>query len=183
MDNYFYLMKGNSGASYVFNTRSWKAIKLSVKFYRALTFKSRFQKQGLMIFLFLIGKMYNRVCKSKNEIQEYLNTTISKLDIDFNIDEECSVQISPTRDKIIVHHHSRYFHKFAFGESFKKVKHESDIYGLLKNIKSFKVSNFYDLKIAEKSNYCSFKLQNAISSEVSKSKVTFNLEIILADFF
>lgn len=183
MTNYFYLMKGNNGASYIFNTSSWKAIKMSVKFYRALTFKSRIQKQGLMIFLFLIGKMYNRVCKSKNEIQEYLNTTIAKEDIDFNIDEASSVLISPTRDKIIVHHHNRYFHKFAFGESFLKVKHESDIYGLLKNVKSFIVSNFYDLKIEEESNYCSFKLQNAISSELSKSKVTFNLEIILAEFF
>lgn len=144
MTNYFYLMNGNNGSSYIFNISSWRAIKISVKFYSTFTFKAKVQKQGLIIFLFLISKIYRKICKSKNEIQEYLNSTISKVDIDFNIDEASSVSISPTRDKIVVHHHNRFFQKFAFGKSFKKVKHESDIYGLLKNTKSFTVSNFYD---------------------------------------
>jgi hypothetical protein len=182
MTNNLYLMNGSNGASYVFNTNSLNAIKMSLKFYRALTFKSKVKKYGLMIFLFIIGKFYKKICKSKNEIQEYLNT-ITKVYIDFNIDEESSVLISPTRDKIIVHHHNRYFHKFAFERSFKKVKHESDIYALLKNVRSFNVSNLYDLKIEDKSNYCSFKLQNPTLIEVSKSKDKFNLATILAEFF
>tara|TARA_R110000787_G_scaffold272848_5_gene380395 strand:- start:4148 stop:5167 length:1020 start_codon:yes stop_codon:yes gene_type:complete len=173
-------MNSNNGASYIFNTSSWSAVKISVKFYRALTIKSKVQKYVLIIFLFLIGKFYRKICKSKNEIQQYLNT-ISKVNIDFNIDKESSVLVSPTRDKIIVNHHNRYFHKIAFGESFKKVKNETYIYSLLKNLKSFNVSNFYDLKIEDKSNYCSFKLQNPITVVVSKNE--FKLTTILAEFF
>ena len=68
-------------------------------------------------FLFVVGKFFPSICKSKDGIKIYLKESINS-DVDFNLDENSSVLISPTRDKVIVNHHSKYFHKFAFAKSF-----------------------------------------------------------------
>lgn len=182
MKNYFYLLSGNNDATYIFNTCSWLTIKESLKFYRAYTFKGKLQKSILSYFLFILGRFFSSFCKSKSAIEMYLKENINA-DVDFNLDENCSVLISPTRYKVIVNHHGQYFHKFAFGKSFKKVKNESIIYILLQHSKEFQVASLKDLHINEQDNTCHFKLVNSPLNKNNQFKVIDNLTVILAEFF
>ena len=158
---YFFILEGNNGATYIFNVKDANAVLESLKFYKALTVKQKVMKNALKLYLNGLGllcKFFN-VCrlKDKNEIEQYL-AKLAGLSIDFELDENCSILISPTRNKIIVHHHDRYFHKFAFSDSYKNVKNEAKIYGLLSRpLQNFKVSKFYDLNDRE-NVFCSFKL-------------------------
>ena len=54
--------------------------------------------------------------KSAQEVHRYLQINVSG-DIPFEIDDESSVLISPTRDKVIVHRHGKYYQKYATGKS------------------------------------------------------------------
>ena len=182
MYNCFYVLSGNNNATYIFNTSHWFAIKESLKFYRAYTFKGKLQKSILTYFLFVVGKFFPSICKSKDAITIYLKDHI-KLDVDFDLDENSSVLISPTRDKVIVNHHEQYFHKFAFGKSFKKVQNETDSYKLLQNSKEFQVPSLMKLKIDEQLSFCSFKLVNPPVNTNDQLKVIDNLQEILVEFF
>ena len=157
----FFILDGNNGATYIFNAKDANAVSESLKFYKALTVKQKVMKNALKLYLNILGllcKFFNVFrLKDKNEIEQYLEK-LTDLSIDFELDENCSILISPTRDKIIVHHHNRYFHKFAFGDSYKKVKNEAKIYDLLNRpLQNFKVSKFYNLTDQE-NEFCSFKL-------------------------
>ncbi|MDC1505123.1 aminoglycoside phosphotransferase family protein [Winogradskyella sp.] len=182
MKNYFFLLSVNHGATYIFNTSHWSAIKESLKFYRAYTLKGKLQKSILTYFLFVIGKFFPFICKSKDAIKIYLKENINQ-DVDFNLDENSSVLISPTRDKVIVNHHTQYFHKFAFGKSFIKVQNESAIYKLLQNSKEFQVASVMDLKIDEQLSACHFKLLNPPVNTGHKLLEIDNLPEILVEFF
>lgn len=168
----FFILEGNNGATYVFNVQDRNAVVFSLKFYKARTIKQKVLKGGLKIFLnslALLGKasIYSAL-KDKGEINQYLKKA-TKVQLDFELDENCSVLISPTRDKIIVHHHGRYFHKFAFGQSYKNVNNEAEIYKLFdKSLHYFEVSRFFDY-VDRNNNRCSFKLarqSKSISSDV-----------------
>lgn len=182
MKNYFFLLPNNHGATYIFNTIHWSTIKESLKFYRAYTFKGKLQKSIFTYFLFVVGKFFPSICKSKDAIKTYLNDNINS-NVDFNLDSNSSVLISPTRDKVIVNHHEHYFHKFAFGESFKKVKNESAIYISLQNAKEFQVASLIDLKIDEQLSSCNFKLLNPPVITGHKLLEIDNLPEILVEFF
>ena len=86
MYNCFYVLSGNNNATYIFNTSHWFAIKESLKFYRAYTFKGKLQKSILTYFLFVVGKFFPSICKSKDAITIYLKEHI-KSDVDFDLDE------------------------------------------------------------------------------------------------
>ncbi|MDA7706966.1 aminoglycoside phosphotransferase family protein [Flavobacteriaceae bacterium] len=178
----FYILNGNNGATYILNTSSWKNIGISLKFYRAYTLKGKVQKSILTYFLFVVGMFFPSICKSKAAIELYLKENINA-DIDFILDSTSSVLISPNRDKVIVNHHAHYFHKFAFGKSFKKVKNESTIYKLLQNSKEFQVANVMDLKIDEQLSSCNFKLLNPPVKTGHKLLEINNLPEILVEFF
>ena len=182
MKNFFFLLSVNHGAAYIFNSSHWSAIKESLKFYRAYTFKSKLQKSVLTYFLFLVGKFIPSVCRSKKGIKIYLKENINP-DVDFNLDENSSVLISSTWDKVIVNHHAHYFHKFAFGKSFEKVKNESAIYKLLQYSKEFQVASVMDLKIDEQLSSCNFKLVNPPVNTGHKLLEIDNLPEILVEFF
>lgn len=155
----FTIFKGNNGATYIFNTKNSKTIEKSLQFYKARTLKARILKQGLKNFLCIKRSQFLRKDKSALDINLYLQNS-SNTQCDFNIDENCSVLISPTTDKIIVHHHNEYFQKFAFGNSYFNVKNEVAIYKLFTDkIKNFQVSKFYDA-FDDTTNFCSFKLSN-----------------------
>lgn len=155
----FYILQGNNGATYIVNAKDRKSINDSLKFYKARNFKSKFLTAGFKVLLFIQGKLYAKKLKSGSGINEYLQK-ISQIPCEFGINDNSSVLISPTRDKIIVHQHNDYFQKFAFGKSYEKVKNEATIYNIFsKNLKAFQVSNFYDFH-DEKDKYCSFKLSN-----------------------
>ena len=182
MKKYLFLLSGNNGATYIFNTSSWQNISTSLKFYRAYTLKAKVQKNILQCFLFVVGKFIPSVCRSKEDIKTYLKENINA-DVDFNLDSTSSVLISPTRDKVIVNHHEHYFHKFAFGKSFEKVKNENAIYESLQNAKEFQVASVMDLKINEQLSSCNFKLVNPPVNTKDQLKTIDNLSELLVEFF
>ena len=159
----FFILEGNSGAGYIFNAKDVASIAESLKFYKALTLKQKAMKNALKLYLNGIGllcKIFS-LCthlKDKNEIEQYLEK-LTELPMDFELDENCSILISPTRDKIIAHHHGAYFHKFAFGKSYEKVRNEAAIYKLLdRAFRHFRVSSLFELEEKEEDAFCSFKL-------------------------
>ncbi|MDB9783027.1 aminoglycoside phosphotransferase family protein [Winogradskyella sp.] len=178
----FYILNGNNSATYIFNTSSWQNIGTSLKFYRAYTLKGKVQKKILQCFLFVVGKFIPRFFKSKEDIKTYLKENINQ-DVDFNLDSTISVLISPTRDKVIVNHHEKYFHKFAFGKSFEKVKNENAIYESLQNAKEFQVASVMDLKINEQLSSCNFKLVNPPVHKNNQLETIVDLSSLLVEFF
>ncbi|MDA7728513.1 aminoglycoside phosphotransferase family protein [Flavobacteriaceae bacterium] len=178
----FYILKGNNGAIYIFNANNWNAITNSLKFYKAHSIKTKILKQGLRMSLFFIGKLAPFKLKTKESTADFVNNTL-KLKADFELDKNCSVLISPTRDKVIVNHHENYFHKFAFGKSFKKVKNESFVYKLLQNSKEFQVANVMDLKIDEQLSSCNFKLVNPPVHTNNQLETIVDLSSLLVEFF
>jgi len=162
-NSYFYILEGNNGATYIINTTSAESINLSLKFYKATTIKQKVMKNALNLYLNGLGQLCKifSLCglKSQDEIQAYLQKRTAQK-MNFALDDNCSILISPTRDKIIVHHHGECFHKFAFGSSYANVKNEAKIYELLKRpLQNFEVSRFYDY--ADKTNEsCSFRLSS-----------------------
>jgi hypothetical protein len=178
----FYILNGNNGATYILNTSSWKNIGTSLKFYRARTLKASILKKGLHWYLFFIGSLFQTNLKSDIEIKQYLQK-VSATSTSFNINKDCSVLISPTNDKVIVHHHHEYFQKFAFGKSYHNVKKEADIYDLFtKNKKHFQTSNYYDVE-DKKNELISFKLSNTnVLTSIEKTTVE-GLTLALVAFF
>lgn len=178
----FYVLKGRNGAIYIINANNWNAITNSLKFYKAHSVKTKILKQTLTITLFLIGKLFTFKLKTKVSIADFINNTL-RINADFSLDKNCSVLISPTRDKVIVNHHGQYFHKFAFGKSFTKVKNESTIYNLLKHAKEFQVASLEGLHLNEQESFCSFKLVNPPVNQGDRIKAIDNLPLILVEFF
>ncbi len=159
MKKNFFFLEGNNGATYIFNTKNWKSISHSLKFYKSRSLKQVFLKVCLHVYLLLYSSslMFN-ASKDKRDVDSYLET-LSSNKIDFKIDNDCSVLVSPTRDKVIVNHHDESFQKFAFEKSFKKVRNEAVIYKLFeKPSVNFRVSKTFDFY--ENGNFCSFKLKN-----------------------
>jgi len=182
LKNYFFLLTGNNGATYIFNTCSWLTITESLKFYRAYTLKGKILKNLLKWFLFVVGRFFPSFCKSKDVINEYLKEYIDS-NIDLNLDANSSLLISPTRDKVIVNHQGQYFHKFAFGKSFEKVQKESAIYSLLENSKEFQVASLIDLKTDTSASSCNFKLVNPPKHTNDQLIAIHTLPEILVEFF
>ena len=182
MYNFFYVLSGNNNATYILNASSWKNIETSLKFYRAYNLKAKLKKSVLACFLFIVGKFFPSFCKSKDDIKIYLKENINP-NVDFNLDKNSSVLISPTRDKVIVNHQGQYFNKFAFGKSFENVQKESAIYKLLQKSKEFQVASLTDLKIDTLDSSCNFKLVNPFFNKTSKLYDLENLPKALVTFF
>ncbi len=170
----FFLLNGNNGSTYILNT---KAITASLNFYQARTKKQKIQKNFLKIYLKLLALFNSHKLKNKKEVNLLLDTLCSQ-SIDFNVDDNCSILVSPTRDKVIVHHHGDCFHKFAFGNSYKNVRNEAEIYKLLnKPLQSFHISKLYDFQ--DDGTVCSFKLAN----QHEKKEENIDLTSALVDLF
>lgn len=180
MHKNFWILNGNNGATYIINTKSWETISVSLNFYQARSVKAKVLKSGLHFFLWFIGRFPNKKLKNIEECQAFLKT-LTPFDIDFELDANCSVLVSPTRDKVIVNHHGSYFQKFAFGRSYEKVKNEAAIYTLFnKTPLYFQISRLEDFYDAT-NEYCTFKLSNEkIKNEESSNK---SLSTVLVEFF
>jgi hypothetical protein len=177
----FYIKTGNNGATYVICCNTFKSINEGLKFYKPLNLLGKLKKTALFGVLWIIGKLNLKMLKSSGGINAYCANVIGEK-IDFNLSEDCSVLISPTRDKVIVNHHKKYFQKFAFGESHFNVKNESEVYRLLNSSDFFLISEISDIQNNE--GYCSFKLSHP--STFSKHKKPPEPEIlseILVEFF
>lgn len=179
----FYILEGNNGATYIFNAKNKKSIVYSLRFYKSITLKQRLLKFSLQCFLNVQSIFKNvkwlSVLIKKNEVEKYIYG-LGSLSEGFEIDENCSVLISPTRDKIIVHHHDEFFQKIAFGVSYQNVANEAKIYELLNNttLVNFQISKFYNYKLI-KNELCRFNLK---SHHESKSK-TIDITLALAELF
>ena len=176
MNKTYLIKKGNNGATYIFNTKNINSIVLSLKFYKTFTFRQYLVKAVLFSNLFIAKYFSKSKLLDIQKVKEYLK--LNTLDsIDFDIDENSSILISPTNDKIIIHNHDKNsFIKYAFGKSLDGVKNESNIYKLFENTKYFntsKLSNFYSDE-----NYCNFELINEDFSKKSEDLVN-----ILVEFF
>lgn len=177
----FYFLTGNNGASYILNVKDLNALTESLKFYRALSLRSKILKEGLRITLMIKARSFSNSFKTVAEVQEYL-LNLAGENVNFEIDENCSVLISPTRSKIIVNHHGDYFQKYAFGDSYTRVRNEASIYELFPlEPDNFQVSEFYDLKNSAE-GICSFKLSNN-NVDVTGSSSTFDPVTTLVEFF
>ncbi len=181
---YFYILEGNNGASYILNTKDAEAIDQSLSFYKARTSKQKDMKFALKMYLHIL-KLSSifftpRGLKKKGQVEQYLQK-VTNSSINFNIDNDCSILVSPTRDKVIVHHHKKFFHKFAFGNSYQKVKNEASIYALLsKKFRYFHTSMFYDFVDTDE-NYCNFKLQ--INDIMRNNTINIDMVSALVEFF
>ena len=181
-NNIFFILNGNNGASYICNTKNWQSIDESLKFYKARTLKSQVLKQGLKWYLLLNRFFFSHKFKDANSINTYLQQ-VSSTKTDFNIHDDCSILISPTNDKVIVNHHHSYFQKFAFGNSYQKVKKEASIYNLLPTtLTHFQVSRYFDAEV-KPDEFMSFKLSNEGISTNKKELTINSLVPVLIEFF
>ena len=177
----FFILSGNNGATYVICCNSFGNIYESLKFYKPVNLLGKLKKTALYVVLWIIGKLNLKILKSLEAVNAYCADLVVKK-IDFNLSDNSSVLVSPTRDKIIVNHHKRYFQKFAFGESQHNVKNESEVYRLLGLSDSFLVSEILDIQNDD--DFCSFKLSHPFTflkhKTPPKPKI---LSEILVEFF
>ena len=177
----FHILTGNNGATYVICCDSYKNINKGLNYYKPVNLLGKLKKIALFGVLWTLGKLNLKVLKSLEAVSTYCCDVIGKK-IDFNLSENCSVFISPTRDKVIVNHHKQYFQKFAFGKSHFNVKNECEVYKLLNSSDSFLVSEISDIQNGH--DYCSFKLTNPLTFSNDKALLKpKNLSQILIEFF
>ena len=160
---FYFILEGNNGATYILNTRNSVSVSQSLKFYKANTLKQKILKNTFKVYLnglaLLCKVLALQILKNKSEIEQYLNDLTAQ-SVNFELDEDCSVLVSPTRDKFIIHQHGKFFHKFAFASSYKNVKNEATIYELFdKPLDAFEVSRVYDY-VDNENSFCSFKLSS-----------------------
>lgn len=180
--NCFYILKGNSRATYIFNISDANCINNSLKFYKAKTNLSRLKKWILKVYLNLLVLVKTKSLKNPDQINAFLQSKVN-VDIDFDITKNCSILIAPTEDKVIVHHHGKYYHKFAFGKSYSKVLNEQEIYNLISKPKHFTISKLYDLLDDKQLKYCEFKLKTGIN-KVEENVIDYESIInALVEFF
>jgi hypothetical protein len=182
----FYILQGNNGATYFLNTKNWKSISDSLKFYKSRSLKQNILKASLQIYLYILGSFIQKVnlapLKTRDEITDHLKNMIGE-DITFDLDDNCSALTSPTKDKIIIHHHDKYFQKFAFGSSYQKAQNEADIYKLLldRSLEYFYVSKIYN--ISKEEYFFSFKMKIKTTNKKKPTIKNPDIESALVELF
>ncbi|WP_179318035.1 phosphotransferase [Winogradskyella helgolandensis] len=182
MSKLFFILNGNNGATYILNAKSWSTISHSLKFYKPHALKSELLKQGLRLYVWLLGKVGRFKLQDKAAITTMIGQKVN-YPLDFDLDDNCSVLISPTKDKVIVNNHKHYFQKFAFGKSYANVKQESDIYKRLPlKSKAFQISEIKDVQVVM-GEFCSFKLCNSNTLISKPTDIKPVLVPVLTEFF
>lgn len=112
----FYQIHGSNGGTFIFSAASRGDWRKSLEFYRGVSFPAKCKK----LLLFLAYPLLKR--KANFDGAEF---RFEKLE------PSCSAMISPTRDKVIIHHHGAGYEKLAFGKSSDGVRGELAVYRLL----------------------------------------------------
>jgi hypothetical protein len=179
--NFFYILQGNNGATYILNTQSWRQICQSLAFYKALNLKGKILKTLLTFYLFWAYKLKFVGLKTKAEVGNYVNG-LSPHELALNLSDNCSLHISPNRNKIIVNYHNGQFTKIGFGGSFSNVKHEAQMYKLFQGsycyFRTSQLSNYQEYECKA----CSFTLTNGPSEKLS-AKIKPNWTLVLGELF
>jgi len=170
----YVVLKGRSGAVYVFNVGSRRAISDSLRFYKTLTMKQKAKKAALYGYLYLLGLLRSvrgvPAVQSREAVAS-LFSDIAGSTVALGLDEDCSALISPTRDKIIVNHHGRFFQKLAFGNSYAKASNEANVYALLRQpFMFFRVSDIYDFTV-DPAGICAFKLGRNAQADTANTDI------------
>lgn len=182
MQTCFYTLNGKNGATYIVNISNEVSINNSIKFYRATTIKSKIKKQLLKKYLTILRLGNTKATSTPKQISSFLQAKVS-INLDFNINANCSILLAPTGDKVIVHHHNKYFQKFAFGKSYNNVIKESEIYNILGKPKHFKTSQLFNFVNDKQLKYCKFKLKNETNKLVESKISNDTICSALVEFF
>ena len=178
----FYILNGENGTTYILNISNKVSINNSIKFYKATTIKSKIKKQLLKKYLKILRLGNTKVIRTPKQISSFLQAKFST-NLDFNVNANCSILLAPTGDKVIVHHHNKYFQKFAFGKSYNNVVKESEIYNILGKPKYFKTSQLFNFVNDKQLKYCEFKLKNQTNKLVESKIINDTICSALVEFF
>jgi len=180
-DRRFLFLEGNNGATYIFNTGTFDNLRSSLDFYHARNLSRRLVKSAIYLYC-LSNKIFkSKRLKSRYDVSNYLHSLFPRHPL-IEIDDNISVLISPTRDKMVIHYHKRYFLKMGFDHSYGKIKNESFIYKLLnKKSSGFQVSSTFDP--SDLGNVFSFKMSIVDINGATFSPKRINLVSSLLEFF
>ena len=117
------LIHGNQGGLFFLSTHSWVDWRMSLEFYKGVTFQARCKRLALLWAYLVVSP----TCRRSDMADSMAKVTGCRPDVS----QPCSGIISPTGDKAVVHLHGRGYWKAAGGKSYAKVKAELEIYRLL----------------------------------------------------
>tara|TARA_Y100001935_G_scaffold255665_1_gene271057 strand:+ start:11434 stop:12489 length:1056 start_codon:yes stop_codon:yes gene_type:complete len=183
MKKRFYIINGSHGATYIFNISSYNLIKQSLKFYKPTNVINLFKSWIVFFYLnflrlfpksLLNSKLYNN-----SEINEYIKN-FKKINIDLKLNDNSSALISPNNDKIVVNNNGKFFSKYAFNQSYVKVKNELNNYNFLKQNK---INNFHIPKISNIEDNLVDKISFNIFNEIVIKKYNQSIKKGLIEIF
>lgn len=161
----YYTFYSKHQSIYIFNINSYDSIIASLDFYKPTNFLNQIKYLSMLLYLNLLRIAYplaaNQI-KDEKEILEIISNLNSNIN-NLKLSQDCSILISPTREKIIIHYHEKKFKKIGFHNNYQKVKNEANIYNFLQTID---MQNFNVPKISNeldsKDNIYSFDISNKI---------------------
>lgn len=179
----FIRLDGTNGATFFLNRNDAAAWQKSWEFYRALTPINKLKKLVLIYSLPLW-----RYIQAKQVVIATVNAALSQkipYVTEFGIDNLCSAMISPTRDKVIIHHHGRGYHKFAANNSFTGVAREIEVYRLLgaRQSRNFCISTVTESSINHECQVAEFFMQYAVIKEKTTVPTLEKIREGLIEFF
>jgi len=129
----YYQIHGRNGASFFLSLNSFSDWRRSLEFYRGVSAAAKCKK-ALLTAAYPLFRFRGNFNGSEFEYGK--------------LDASDSAMISPTRDKVIIHHHGRGYEKIAFGKSLPGVRGELEVYRRLNENppESFAVSRVEELK-------------------------------------
>lgn len=164
----FYILHGRNKSTLIVDLASLKDIYDSLEFYFACSFKQKISKAAACAYLaglWIFKKSGLVSFKNTAYVQEYLQE-ITHSDVVFEVEPPCSILVSPTRDKVIIHYHRSHYQKFLFGKSQKKALAEIQAYQSIQD-KPCRYLLISKLSYAsEKRNYSVFELRNNFDSRI-----------------
>lgn len=130
-NNCFFRVDGSNGATFFLSSASFADWKKSLGFYRGVSYLAAVKKFLLLAAYFV---MKRKATLPASQVVAALRQILPE-SVVLMLDDHDSAMISPTRDKVIIHHHGRSFEKFAVGASCDGVARELDLYQLLESKK------------------------------------------------
>lgn len=163
-----YQIHGRNGASFFLSLNSFADWRKSLEFYRGVSFAAKCKK----ILLTAAYPAFRHLGNYDGRQFEY--GTLHGSD---------SAMISPTRDKVVIHHHGQGYEKIAFGKSLPGVRDELEVYRRLNENRpeTFAVSRVE--KKESQPDQCRFFMNYAEGEFTEKFPRIEELTVPLEEFF